>query len=178
MRAVEIIAADLDANIPNGDRFLKKLLWAIFFCPGFKLICLWRITASLHSRGGVRRVLSRFLFNWIVFLYGCYISPLARIGAGLRFPHPTGIVVGEGVVIGELCCIYQNVTLGLRKPSENNYPRLGSHVTLSAGSVLLGGIVVDERVMVGANSVVLCNCPAGSTVVGIPGRILHENSVR
>lgn len=97
----------------------------------------------------------------------CDIStPLPR---STSLPHPVGIVVGHGVEVGSSVRIRQNVTLGRREPdSAAGYPTIADDVSLGAGSVILGDIDLAEGCVVGANSVVLDDVSANSTVAGIP----------
>ena len=101
-----------------------------------------------RGRGRLATLMSRLMQR----RYGVFISPLARIGAGVNFPHPTGIVIGEGVVIGEGAVIYQNVTLGGARRGDwqnNNYPEIG------AGTVVFAGAVIVGRIRIGAGCTIL-----------------------
>ena len=60
----------------------------------------------------------------------------------------------------------------------DGHPRIGGHVDIGAGAKLLGGIVVGDDVLIGANSVVLDDVPAGATVVGIPAVVVASHSPR
>ena len=40
---------------------------------------------------------ARMMVNQLAAKYGIYLSPVATIGPGLVFPHPVGIVIGDGV---------------------------------------------------------------------------------
>lgn len=102
---------------------------------------------------------------------GADIQLGTRIGGGLLLPHPNGIVVHPEVTIGVNCLLFQQVTLGTagRVPGV---PQLGGHVDIGAGAKVLGGITLGDDSQVGANSVLLCDLPAGATAVGIPARII------
>ena len=102
------------------------------------------------------------------------ISPHARLGAGLKLPHPNGIVIHDDAVIGEDCMIMQQVTIG--QLAEAGAPDIGAHVYIGAGAKVLGAVVVGDRARIGANAVVLADVPAGSTAVGIPARISAGDS--
>ncbi|WP_409526930.1 hypothetical protein [Rhizobium sp. G21] len=52
---------------------------------------------------------------------------------------------------------------------------IGDSVVISAGAVVLGGVLVGEGAVIGANAVVLIDIPSGATAVGNPARILPEN---
>ena len=75
-----------------------------------KIEKLYRKSHKYYLKG------NKFLANYysykILKKYNCYISPKAEIGKNLSFPHPIGIVIGDGVKIGDNCIIYQNVTIG------------------------------------------------------------------
>jgi serine O-acetyltransferase len=104
-------------------------------------------------------------------LHGIDILPGAVIGEGLRIDHPVGIVIGAGAKIGSGCILLQNVTIGTRyidsKDYDNQFPVIGNNVTISAGAVILGGVVVGNNSTVGANSVVLADIQEDSTVTGV-----------
>jgi serine O-acetyltransferase len=107
--------------------------------------------------------------------YGLYISSGATIGEGFKLPHPTAIVIGQGVVIGSNVTVYQCVTLGGRIAGDwkkGNHPEIGDDTTLYAGCVVIGQIKIGRRCIVGANSVVLSDIPDDSVAVGAPARIV------
>ena len=47
-----------------------------------------------------------------------------------------------------------------------------------AGAKVLGGIHVGTNTRIGAGSVVVKNVEKNSTVVGIPGRVVHQSGVK
>ncbi len=46
---------------------------------------------------------------------------------------------------------------------------------VGSGAAVLGDITIGENVKIGANSVVVKDVPANSTVVGIPGRVVLQD---
>lgn len=90
------------------------------------------------------------------------------------FPHPIGIVIGEGVNIGYNCTIYQNVTIGLKSSSDKNYPRIGNNVKVYANSIIIGDIEIGDNCIIGASTVVTQSIPPNSVVAGIPGKIVKH----
>ena len=99
--------------------------------------------------------------------YRCYINSNARIGVGCFFPHPVGIVIGEGVKIGEKATIYQGVTLGRKYMDKADYPVVGDNVIIYANVVVAGNIKIGDGAVIGCNSVVLRDVAAGEVVSGI-----------
>ena len=51
-------------------------------------------------------------------------------------------------------------------------------MVIGAGAKVLGAIEVGTNTRVGAGSVVVRNVEADCTVVGIPGRVIHQSGVR
>lgn len=99
--------------------------------------------------------------------YGCQISCKAEIGENLKLPHPVGIVIGEGVKIGENCIIYQNVTLGRKNRDIAEYPEIGNGVIVYCNSCVLGNIKIGNNCVIGCNSVVLNDVSENSIVKGV-----------
>lgn len=93
----------------------------------------------------------------------------------VKFPHPVGIVIGKGVIIGKRCTIYQNVTIGTKDTKNYNaskYPVIEDDVTIFANSVVFGGITIGKGAVIGTGSVVFKDVPEYSVVVGNPGKII------
>lgn len=87
--------------------------------------------------------------------YGIYCGKDVRIGCGLKLPHPQGIIIGKGAILGENCTIYQQVTIGGHGGVQSSavYPTIGNDVILYAGAKIIGDIKVANKTIVGANSV-------------------------
>jgi UDP-2-acetamido-3-amino-2,3-dideoxy-glucuronate N-acetyltransferase len=108
----------------------------------------------------------------------CYIGWGTHIGEGFRMNHgaflPNNSRVGRNVFLGP------NVTF-----TDDYYPRAGNiHYTaeppiledgcsIGAGAVILPGIKIGKKAMVGAGCVVLEDVPAYAVVVGNPSRIIR-----
>lgn len=109
--------------------------------------------------------------------YGILASPDAVIGKGLRFVHPTSVVIGAHVTAGENLSLYQNTTIGGARTGDvnkGNQPTIGDNVTLFANSLILGKVTVGSNVTVGANSLLLKSAPDNSICVGSPAAIIKE----
>ena len=115
-------------------------------------------------------------FAHLLEKYGVFVSGKAEIGKGLKLPHPTAIVIGEGVVIGSGVTVYQSVTLGGRVIGDwqkGSYPHIGDDTVLFAGVVVVGKVKVGKNCIIGANSVVLGDIPDNSVAVGAPARVVR-----
>jgi len=101
---------------------------------------------------------------------GIEIHPRARIGAEFFIDHGSGVVIGETAEIGDRVTLYQGVTLGgTGFQRGKRHPTIGDNVTIGSGAKLLGPISVGHGAKIGANTVVVEDVPARSTVVGNPG---------
>lgn len=100
---------------------------------------------------------------------GADIPINCNIGGGLLMPHPNGIVIHPGAIIGNNCLIFQQVTIGTTSGSTE--PIIEAHVDIGAGAKILGSVRIGAHAKIGANAVVLTDVPAGRTAVGIPARV-------
>jgi serine O-acetyltransferase len=71
----------------------------------------------------------------------------------------------------------RSITLGgTGNQKGKRHPTLGNGVVVGTGAAVLGNITLGDNVRVGAGSVVVHSVPEGSTVVGIPGRIIKARA--
>ena len=96
----------------------------------------------------------------------CQIPSRFLVPGRVKFPHPVGIVIGDGVSIGQNCQIYQGVTIGLKDHAAKDYPVIGDDVFIYAGACVLGGIRVGDRAVIGAGALVTRDVPSEAVVYG------------
>src|SRR5688572_29427859 len=110
---------------------------------------------------------------------GVEIHPAAVIGDDFFIDHGSGVVIGETAEIGDRVTLFQGVTLGGTGFARGKrHPTLGDDVTIGSGAKLLGPIEVGKGAKVGANTVVIADVPANSTVVGNPGHPVRVEGKR
>jgi serine O-acetyltransferase len=125
------------------------------------------------------RFLARFTSQMARLCTGIEIHPGAEIGRRLFIDHGMGVVIGETAIVGDDVTLYQGVTLGgTGKEKGKRHPTLGNNISIGSGAKLLGDITIGDNCRVGANSVVLRNVPANSTIVGVPGHIVLRDGKR
>lgn len=149
------------------DPAVHSKLEVLLLYPHIKALFFYRIA---HFFYGLHcYFIARFLSNIARFWVGIEIHPGAVIGKGLIIDHGMGVVIGETTVIGDDCLIYHGVTLGgTGKEHCKRHPTLKNNVMIGAGAKVLGNIVLEDNVKVGANSVVTKSVCANLSVVGIP----------
>ena len=171
-----IIKSDI-AIIRERDPAAKGIL-EIFLCyPGFQAIFMHRLTHKLWKLKFplIPRILSQINRS----LTGIEIHPGARIGKKVFIDHGMGVVIGETAEIGNNCLLYQGVTLGgTGKNHGKRHPTLEENVVVGAGAKVLGSITVGANTRIGAGSVVVRSVKGNSTVVGVPGRVVHQSGVK
>ena len=172
----KIIKSDI-AIIRERDPAAKGIL-EIFLCyPGFQAIFMHRFTHKLWKLKFplIPRILSQINRS----LTGIEIHPGAKIGKKVFIDHGMGVVIGETAEIGNNCLLYQGVTLGgTGKNHGKRHPTLEENVVVGAGAKVLGSITVGANTRIGAGSVVVRSVKGNSTVVGVPGRVVHQSGVK
>ena len=170
--------ADL-ALIRERDPAARGALEILLCYPGFQALTLHRLSHRLWRSRLPLRLPARLLSQLTRGLTGIEIHPGARIGQGVFIDHGMGVVIGETAEIGNHCLLYQGVTLGgTGKESGKRHPTLASNVVVGAGAKVLGALTIGTNTRIGAGSVVVRNVEADSTVVGVPGRVIHQSGVR
>src|SRR5712691_5451762 len=159
------------------DPAATSTLEVILTYAGFHALLAYRVAHRLRTWGipFVPRAISQFA-RWLT---GIEIHPAATIGRGFFIDHGMGVVIGETTEIGDHVTLFQGVTLGgTGKERGKRHPTLGNHVVVGAGAKILGGITIGDNVKIGANSVVLKNVSANSTVIGVPARVIKTQGER
>ena len=135
---------------------------------GVQALLAHRVAHAMHESG--LPIVPHAVANASKVLTGVEIHPAARIGEALFIDHGAGVVIGETAEIGDNVTLYQGVTLGGTGFARGKrHPTVADNVVVGSGAKLLGPIHVGESAKVGANSVVIHDVPARSTVVGNPG---------
>lgn len=158
----------------DRERYAERGRW--WAQAGFWIVANYRFGMWAH---GLPRPL-RLPF-WI--LYRLFRLPLAlwsvhlwagasgaRVGPGLVLIHPTNVMIGSGVEVGRDVIIFHDVTIGTGP--QPGKPKIGDFVDVYVGARILGGVIVGERSMVGANCVLTRSVPANSIVMAPPPRVI------
>ena len=164
----------VSANVPDWSRERCVSFWD----PARRLLRAVRSYQMCKKRRFLSKSLSKY---WLLehrfwsIVTGADIPLNSDIGGGLRLPHPTGVVIFPGAVIGPNCLISQQVTIGVGGPKPGA-PVIGGHVDIGAGAKILGGVTIGDHARIGANAVVLEDVPSGATAVGVPARIVRSRN--
>lgn len=171
-RGISKVKEDINVIYEN-DPAAKNLLEVILCYPGLHALIAYRFAHRLYKWN--IPLIPRMILYLTRIITGIEIHPAAKIGRRFFIDHGDGVVIGETTVIGNDVLIYQQVTLGgTGKESGKRHPTLGNKVIVGAGAKVLGNITIGDNVRIGAGSVVIEDVPPHSTVVGVPGRIVHR----
>jgi len=143
--------------------------------PGVHALLIHRLS---HWVWGKRFFwVARFISHIGRFLTGIEIHPGANIGRRVFIDHGMGVVIGETAVIGDDCTLYHGVTLGGTSWNKGKrHPTLEQGVVIGAGAKVLGPIIIGKGAKIGSNAVVVKDVPENATAVGIPARILEQET--
>lgn len=114
---------------------------------------------------------------FVVLPYGIEIECGENIGAGMRLPHLSGIIIHDTAIIGEDVTIFQQVTIGVNEHDKYKSRRaaiIGKNVYIGAGAKVIGNVRIGDNVRIGANAVVCKDIPDNCTVVGSNKIIRHK----
>jgi|GEM_PF-1569455 serine O-acetyltransferase len=151
-------------KIPDDVSLIKLVGYSVatlVYSPGFACVFFYRLNNFLYRRKTRRPCL--FLRWWMIKVFGAWrsyrfaneISYKAKIGAGFKIGHVSGIVIGKKVKIGENFIVLNGVNVGEVGFGKEGMPTIGNDVFVGAGAKLLGKIEIGDRVIIGAMA--FCN---------------------
>ncbi|WP_216843052.1 serine O-acetyltransferase [Granulicella sp. S190] len=165
-------------------RYCGKTDWRSFVscyvrCPGFRFTFYLRKVAFYrerkHSPWIIAYIYNRILFQHYYFRYGFDISPRAGIGPGLYLGHFGGVVISPDAVLGANVNIAQGVTIGATSRGPNpGAPVLEDRVWVGANAVIVGSITIGREALIAPGAYVNFDVPPLSIVLGNPGKIVSE----
>lgn len=160
----------------GGGRF--KFWRHFLFTPGFKYTVLMRWTGYARTQRLLNLILYPPLKLMLIrcrYKYGIAIPEYTDIGPGLFINRFGGIYLNGDVVLGANINLAQMAMLGQANRGDRaGSPIVGDRVFIAVGSALVGRIEIGDDVVIGVNSVVTRDVPAGSVVGGIPAKILSQ----
>ena len=157
-----------------GSESRKKLWQTLLLHPGARFMFLYRMCNKYTSN----HIFGLFFRIWMRFLCmrtNVEIPHATILKSGLYFGHFKNIVINQNVVIGENCNIMQGVTIGNEsRGKRKGSPVIGNKVLIGPNSVVVGKIIIGNNVLIGPLTLVNCDIPDNSIVLGSPGKIVSS----
>jgi UDP-2-acetamido-3-amino-2,3-dideoxy-glucuronate N-acetyltransferase len=131
----------------------------------------------------------------LVNLYGCQVGDDTRIGAFVEIQKNAtigslckisshtficeGVEIGDEVFVGHgvmfINDLYPRATAAGGLQTEADWKVVPTYVrkgaSIGSGAVILGGVTIGERALIGAGAVVTRDVPADAVVAGVPARV-------
>ncbi len=114
-------------------------------------------------------------YSNLVIGKNCYV------GKEVFFDLADKIILEEGVTISMRVTLLTHTHAGRSSLANDNLPpsyapiRLSRNCYIGAAAIILPGVTVGERAIIGAGAVVTKDVPSGATVIGSPAKILRFN---
>ena len=149
-----------------------------FSQEGLWVTVIYRLRHRLRSEPAVpgAPLWRAFLFplaKFLKLLVGASLNPAGRIGPGFKLEHGGSVYLGGEMVMGSDFTVFHEVTIGQSGIRSMEYPVIGDRVRVFPGAKIIGGITVGDDAVIGANSVVIEDVPAGAVAAGNPGRVIR-----
>lgn len=174
-RKLPEIRALLDSDVMAayaGDPAARSVDEVLLCYPGIQAMIYHRIAHELYKLDV--KLIARIIAEISHSATGIDIHPGAQVGPGCFIDHGTGVVIGETAIIGKNVRIYQAVTLGAKSfPVDDDgtlhkglarHPIVEDNVVIYAGATILGRITIGKGAIIGGNTWVTDDVPAGDFV--------------
>lgn len=161
---------------PWSLAFLKALARSTYEHPGLIAVvvyrygqwCLYRcrfpIWKQLHSLNYY------YWFFWVRTRLQIELPRTTAIAAGFRIDHFGAILINSQLIAGRNLTITHGVLVG---ETDTGVPRMGDNVSIGVGAKIIGALMLDDGVMVGAGAVVTKSFPENAIVAGVPAKLLR-----
>ena len=166
------INQEVDHWTCSGKTSLIRRLWYRYFQCESNAVFLIRLFQYHSGKAGLyHNIRSRFLGIKLMRRYGIYIGRRCIIDIGFKIWHAHGIIINN-VTIGKNFNVNQNCTIGDKKHGLGQYPVIGNNVTMYANSTIIGNVIVEDDVTLGANACLVENTNGPGVYVGVPAKRL------
>lgn len=161
-----------------GNISIFYFLRYYFFGRGFHYTFWMRFCSYLSKKPFFKIffILARLNLYRLSTKYGIEISYKTKIGYGLYIGHFGCVVVNTDAVFGNSINLSQGVIGQSNKDGKILIPIIKDNVYIGPGAKIFGDIILGNNVAIGANSVVNKSVEDNSIVVGIPGKVISNNS--
>jgi len=146
----------------------------------------------IHSSADVQSICigkNTFIWQYAIILPNAIIGDFCNINShtfiendviiGDYVTVKSGVYLWDGIEIEDYVFIGPNVTFtNDARPRSKQYPDtfnktlIKKNVSIGAGAIVLGGVIIGEFAMVGAGALVTKSVPSRALVIGTPAKII------
>lgn len=153
---------------------LKTQLRYLLGVPGLQYS--WCFRHAQHASNVVSYTFWRLLLRLMMYYTGIQIPSSTKIGPGLKIAHWGTIAVNPGATIGRNFGIAHGCLIGNSQGKKSGVPTIGNNVSMGANSIVLGGVIIGDDVLIAPGSFVNFDVPENSVVIGNPGMMIPRTS--
>jgi acetyltransferase-like isoleucine patch superfamily enzyme len=112
----------------------------------------------------------------IVIGEGCFLNRNTMLASSELIEIGDHVMFANGCFVGDADHRYDDPTKPITwQGFEPRGPvRIGSNVWFGVNCVVMGGVTIGDRAVIGSNSVVTKDVPGGSIAVGAPAKVVRE----
>jgi serine O-acetyltransferase len=170
-RAAAEVVADVRYHLPDMTR--EQILSRVVAAKDELAVFLYRLSRAIYEMDPMSVSLN-VLHAAMKEMCACEIYYSNAIGEGLLVVHGEGTVIGSRNRIGKGFKIYQNSTIGHRVVGGSGNT-IGDDVIVYTGARVIGELVVGDRAVIAANTVVTTDVPPDTVVTGVKGTRLARS---
>jgi serine O-acetyltransferase len=160
----------------------KSSLVLVLTQQGLWALWCYRVSNAIYKSalpGFIKKILLVFSVlhqKGIEIITGISLPYSAQIGRAFYIGHFGNIIINANAIIGANCNISQGVTIGVSgRGNKKGVPVIGNHVYMGVNAVIAGAITIGDNAVIGANSLVIHDVPPGTTVAGVPAKVINTN---
>ena len=154
----------------------------IFGDEVWKFIIQLRKKEYYTSFSGMKKMIMLPAIVWNKYLFRRYSNlcgftiPINVCEKGIALPHRGTIVINTTARIGENCRIHQGVSIGSTNGSKKS-AIIGKNVFIGSGAQIIGEVIIEDDVAIGANAVVTRSIlEKVTTWGGIPAKKISDKN--
>jgi len=123
-----------------------------------------------------KSIYSKLKYHFFSFVNQVFLSWEVPYSISLNgtFWHHVGVVINDNVKIGEKTIIRQNTTLGINHATKKS-PKLGRMCELGANCNIIGGVIIEDNVKIGAGCNIAESVIQNGTKIGMGCTITYSN---
>lgn len=171
---------DFRRYFPNKITFFKKIKLILskdLTYKRWKYIKYMRLCDNIEYNNNlfnnVKKIYLQRKKNELACSLGFEINS-KNIGEGLLLYHNGPIVINGNSTIGKNCSFHGDNCVG-NNGVTNDCPIIGDNVDIGVGAKIIGNVRIASNVKIGAGSIVVTDITVeGSTVVGVPGKVIKK----